>query len=201
MDARIVGRREIEDRHADIAAHRDVAPGFAQDMGDQRGGRRLAVGAGDGDERRVGRARGALASEELDVADDLDAGGLARARPSSAARDGSAARRAREPARRSRASRRARDRRARTRAAGARARAAASSSQAATSAPPATSARASTGRSRRARTARPCGRAKSRPAIMLTSASGSTRPTIASTKAMIQKRMTICGSDQPSCSK
>ena len=27
------------------------------------------------------------------------------------------------------------------------------------------------------------------------------RPTIASTKAMIQKRMTICGSDQPSCSK
>ena len=27
------------------------------------------------------------------------------------------------------------------------------------------------------------------------------RPIIASTKAMIQKRMTICGSDQPSCSK
>src|SRR5208282_2094090 len=27
------------------------------------------------------------------------------------------------------------------------------------------------------------------------------RPIIASTKAMIQKRMTICGSDHPSCSK
>ena len=27
------------------------------------------------------------------------------------------------------------------------------------------------------------------------------RPTIARTKATIQKRMTICGSDQPSCSK
>ena len=41
----------------------------------------------------------------------------------------------------------------------------------------------------------------SRPASSLTSASSVARPIIASTKAMIQKRMTICGSDQPSCSK
>ena len=44
--------------------------------GERRGGR-LAVGAGDRDERRVGRGQAALAAEQLDVADHLD-GGIAR---------------------------------------------------------------------------------------------------------------------------
>ena len=48
-------------------------PAEPQDMGDQRRGRRLAVGAGDGDEGRVGAARRPLAAEQLDVADDLHA--------------------------------------------------------------------------------------------------------------------------------
>ena len=53
---RFVGRRlERQDRGADIAAHLHVAPGLAQDVGDERRRRRLAVGAGDGDERRVRR--------------------------------------------------------------------------------------------------------------------------------------------------
>ena len=63
-------RRQVENRHADIAAHRDFAPGLFQHMGDERRGRRFAVGAGDGDERRVRRSRAALAHEEFDVADD-----------------------------------------------------------------------------------------------------------------------------------
>ena len=49
--------------------------GGAQDVGDERRGRRLAVGAGDGDERRIGAALGPLAAEQLDVADDLDTRG------------------------------------------------------------------------------------------------------------------------------
>ena len=44
--------------------------------GERRGGR-LAVGAGDGDERRVRRMAPPLAAEQLDVADHLD-GGRAR---------------------------------------------------------------------------------------------------------------------------
>ena len=62
---------------ADIAAHLHVAAGLAQDMRDQRRGGRLAVGAGDADERRVRRDAGPLAAEQLDVADDLDAGARA----------------------------------------------------------------------------------------------------------------------------
>ena len=50
----ILGRRlQIQDGGADVAAHLRVPPGRAQDVGDQRRGRRLAVGAGDGDERRI----------------------------------------------------------------------------------------------------------------------------------------------------
>ena len=60
-------RRQVENRHADVAAHRDFAPGLFQHMGDERRGRRFAVGAGDGDERRVRRSRAALAHKEFDV--------------------------------------------------------------------------------------------------------------------------------------
>ena len=194
------GRRQIEDRHADIAAHRDVAPRLPQDMGDQRGRRRFAVGAGDGDERRVGRSRGALAGEEFDVADDRNAGRLGAVdRP---VRLGMGQRHAgrehEEPKPRQSASARSTSAKP---AAAARSRAAGLSSQAATSAPPATSARAVD----RPEPPRPN-------SATLCAAQGLDRrhrhlsfsverPTIASTKAMIQNRMTICGSDQPSCSK
>src|SRR5215471_12302739 len=45
-------------------------------MRNQRRGRRLAIGAGDGDEGSFRRARAALAAEQLDVADHLDARGM-----------------------------------------------------------------------------------------------------------------------------
>ena len=79
---------------------RTSRPAWLQNVADQGGGGRLAVGAGDGDHLRplVRRGGGDGAGEELDVADDLDAGGLGLLAPSSAARDGSAARRARAPA-------------------------------------------------------------------------------------------------------
>ena len=86
-------------------------------------------------------------------------------------------------------------------AAAARSRAFASSSQAATSAPPATSAR-SVDRPEPPRpnsATLPTAKGLDRRHRHLSFSVA--RPIIASTKAMIQKRMTICGSDQPSCSK
>ena len=54
----VCGRRlQVQDGGADVAAHLHVASRRAQDVGDERRGRRLAVGAGDGDERRIGAAR------------------------------------------------------------------------------------------------------------------------------------------------
>ena len=44
-------RLERQHRHADIAAHLRVAAGAVDQMRDQRGGGRFAVGAGDGDQR------------------------------------------------------------------------------------------------------------------------------------------------------
>ena len=70
-------RLQREDGHADIAAAGRLVAGRRQDVGDERRGGRLAVGAGDGDERRVRRVRAALAAKQLDVADHLD-GGVAR---------------------------------------------------------------------------------------------------------------------------
>ena len=202
VSARATGRR------ADVAADRDVAAGRRQDVGDQRRGGRLAVGAGDGDERRVRRVRRALAAEQLDVADDLDARrrcalstvqcgsgwvsgtpgdstSAAKLRPVGAAQidDGEALG--------LRAPRRvlggvvvpggdhARRRR------------------------PSARARWRRPRCRRGRTRRPSWPAKARDRDHrdLIAASASARPTSASITAMIQKRITICGSVQPSCSK
>ena len=73
MHACVVRRLQVEDRHANIAAQRDLPPRLPQDMGDQRRRGRLAVGAGDRDERRFRGAGGALAGEEFDVADHRDA--------------------------------------------------------------------------------------------------------------------------------
>ena len=67
-------RLQRQDRGADIAAHLGVVAGDLHQMRDQRGRGRLAVGAGDGDERRVRRVTAALAAEQFDVADHLDAG-------------------------------------------------------------------------------------------------------------------------------
>ena len=69
-------RIERQDRRADIAAELHVALRRRQEMRDQRRRGRLAVGAGDRDEGRVGDVPPPLAAEELDVADDLDAGCL-----------------------------------------------------------------------------------------------------------------------------
>ena len=66
-------RLQRQDRGADIAAHLGVVAGNLHQMRDQRGRGRLAVGAGDGDERRVGRMTAALAAEQFDVADHLNA--------------------------------------------------------------------------------------------------------------------------------
>ena len=68
------GQRVLgEDREADVAAHRRRHARGLEDVVDQRGGGRLAVGAGDPDDL-VRRKLGAGAGEQLDVADDLDAG-------------------------------------------------------------------------------------------------------------------------------
>ena len=67
-------RLQRQDRGADIAAHLGVVAGDLHQMRDQRGGGRLAVGAGDRDERRVRRVAASLAAEQFDVADHLTAG-------------------------------------------------------------------------------------------------------------------------------
>ena len=77
MHAAHARRLQRQDRGADIAAHLGVVARDLHQMRDQRGRGRLAVGAGDRDERRVGREAPPLAAEQLDVADHFDAG-LAR---------------------------------------------------------------------------------------------------------------------------
>ena len=75
------GRRlERQDRGADIAAHLNVAARLAQDMGDERRGGRLAVRARDGDEGGFRREPVPLAAEQLDIADDRNAGRARQAR-------------------------------------------------------------------------------------------------------------------------
>jgi hypothetical protein len=74
MRARARRRRQIENRHTDVAAHRDLASRFLEHMRDERGRRRFAVGPSDGDERRIRRSRAALADKELDIADNRNPG-------------------------------------------------------------------------------------------------------------------------------
>ena len=70
-------RLQRQDRGADIAAHLGVVAGDAHQMRDQRRGGRFAVGAGDGDERRIRRMTPPLPAKQFDIADHLNAG-LAR---------------------------------------------------------------------------------------------------------------------------
>src|SRR3546814_12984000 len=65
LDQRLQG----EGRRAEVAADLHLTGGELQDVANERGGGRLAVGAGDADV--AGVALGAR--QELDVADDLDA--------------------------------------------------------------------------------------------------------------------------------
>ncbi len=65
-------RLEREDGGADIAADLGIVTGGAREMGGERSGGRLAVGAGDRHERGGGRLAATLAAEQLDVADHLD---------------------------------------------------------------------------------------------------------------------------------
>ena len=76
IDAALAERRKIERAAADVATDFASRAGLLEDVADQRRGRRLAVGAGDGDEacRRFG------AGQQLDVADDLLAGRTRRRR-------------------------------------------------------------------------------------------------------------------------
>ncbi len=70
----VIGRRlQREDCRANIAAHLHVAARLAQDMRNERRRGGFSVGAGDGHEGCVRRDLGALAAEQLDIADDLDA--------------------------------------------------------------------------------------------------------------------------------
>ena len=82
------GGVERQDRGADIAAELRVHAGRCREMRDQRRGGRFAVGAGDGDKRRIRRDAAALAAEQLDIADHFDAGFLRKLGPPNAAPDG-----------------------------------------------------------------------------------------------------------------
>ncbi len=134
--------RRIERQHgrADIAAELRVAAARSQDMGDQRRRRRFAVGAGDGDEGAIGRMRPALAHEELDVADDIDAGRTREIDGPVRLRMGRAARRAKARRATARSSRSCAGRRYVMPSDAALATLSGLSSQAVTSAPPAISA-------------------------------------------------------------
>jgi hypothetical protein len=200
MDARQRRRRQIEDRHADVAAHRDVAPRFAKDVGDQSGGRRLAVGAGDRDQRRLRRAGGALTRVKFDVADDGDAGRRSLVdRPMRLGMGERHARRENECSKSTPVGCGKIDRRE-------------TFSDRALARPrvvvPGRDLGAA-GNERAQRRQTRAAEAEQRDALSTQSLDRGhrhlsfsvARPIIASTKAMIQKRMTICGSDQPSCSK
>ena len=72
-------RLEVEHRLADIAAKRHALSRGFEKMGGERGRGGFAVGAGDDHDLAGRRAERPLAEEQLDIADHLDAGVLARA--------------------------------------------------------------------------------------------------------------------------
>ena len=72
IDAAVRQRLLRQDRRTDVAAEARRDAGGDEDMVDQRGGGRLAVGPGDGDDL-VRRQPGACLREQLDVTDDRDA--------------------------------------------------------------------------------------------------------------------------------
>ena len=194
------GRRQVEHRHADVAAHRHLAPGLLEHMGDQRGGGRFAVGAGDGDERRIRRARAALAGEELDVADDRNPRRIGKVdRPVRRGMGQRHAGREHEQLEAAPVGLREIDER---KACGGRAFASGGAvvpggdlGAAGDERPRGRQSRAAEAEEGDALSAHGLDRRHRHLSF------SEARPTIASTKAMIQNRMTICGSDQPSCSK
>ena len=177
-------------------------PRLAQDMGDQRRGRALAIGAGDRDERRApGAILCALAAEQFDVADDFDARRMGLCRASSAASGWvSGTPGVRISAAKADQSRARADRRDGIPPPRALSRAAGESSQAWTCAPPAASAlrRGEAGAAEAEQGDRLAGKRGDRDHQRTFSVA---RPIRARTKAMIQNRTTTCGSAQPNCSK
>src|SRR5262252_6724227 len=197
--ARLLRRRQREDGGADIAADLRVAAGRAQEMRNQRRGGRFAVGAGDGDERRVRCARPPFAAEQLDVADHLDGGGAGERR--GPMRGGMRERDARREHERGN-SRPVHLPQVGSRDAGAR-----RLEHGVCVIVPADDVGAACEQRARTRQSRP---AQAEDGDLLSGKDGDgdhhrslsvDSPTSASTTATIQKRITICGSVQPSCSK
>ena len=92
-------RLERQHRNADIAAHLRVAASAVDQMRDQRGGGRLAVGASDCDERRFGPSfRRSRQNNSMSPMTSTPPG--AQAQPTNAASDASAVRPAPAPMRR-----------------------------------------------------------------------------------------------------
>ncbi len=95
VDAVAIERLERQHRQADIAADLDLHAGGGKDMTEQRRGGRFAVGAGDAGEPRFAP----VARQQLDIADDLDAGRAGARRDADAASGRSRECRATAPAR------------------------------------------------------------------------------------------------------
>ena len=74
VSARLIWRGQREDGGADVTADLGVAASRAQQMRNERGGRRLAVGSSDGNERCCRRTGPALAAKQLDISYHLNAG-------------------------------------------------------------------------------------------------------------------------------
>ena len=74
-------RRKVQHAGADIAADAHIASGFLEDVADQRGGGRLAIGARDADDFRTAALRQRLhgAGKQFHVADHRHAGHLRHA--------------------------------------------------------------------------------------------------------------------------
>ena len=71
MHTPIGWRLKFENRRTDVAAQLHIMARLPQNMRDERRRGGFAVGAGDGDKMRIRRQARALPAEQLDVADDL----------------------------------------------------------------------------------------------------------------------------------